>query len=116
MCRWGTNKNIVIDGKTIKIDACLYDTIKYLLDNKVKTLASCCGHGNCEGSIMIDENDIDRAISLGYIAEFQEQENCFGELVRFGLIHVEPKYENIEYDEYVGVMLCKGCNRVKAGK
>lgn len=48
------------------IDACLAPLVFRLNNCGVKTTNSCCGHGQYQGTIIIDEQSLDRAYDLGY--------------------------------------------------
>jgi len=73
MCKWGTDKEIEIDGEKIKVDACIAKEIEYLNKHGVKTISSCCGHNKSGGkfvalpSVLIWNSDRKRAVELGYI-------------------------------------------------
>lgn len=64
MCEKG--KGIVLDlpaeideGKevrTISADKCCVEVLKYLWDNGIDTRGHCCGHGECNPSIIVAEN------------------------------------------------------------
>lgn len=57
MCRWNGNwkhtVSINIDGKHVCIDSCIVTLIRILNDGGFKTVASCCGHNNRPGSIIL---------------------------------------------------------------
>ena len=46
---------IEINGKLRNIDDCLVPIIKALNNGGVKTIASCCGHGNRWGNIILSD-------------------------------------------------------------
>ncbi|WP_026702845.1 hypothetical protein [Salibacterium aidingense] len=89
MCLYGIYKNVNIinpdqNRSVVPVDACIADEIKFLNDNSVITLASCCGHGragqihtwsNAYGEwkghhqppiVLIREDSIHLAEDLGY--------------------------------------------------
>jgi len=57
MCKWESDWShqspLIINGKQESIDNCLVDIIKALNSAGIKTLASCCGHGNINGIISL---------------------------------------------------------------
>ena len=58
MCKWRTEELVEIKGKDgakriIKIDKCIADIVRALNNGKVPTEASCCGHGNTFGGIIL---------------------------------------------------------------
>lgn len=67
MCQWGTYEHVEVtvparlshtgeDRKAVKsIDACIAPLVKALNDAGVSTIASCCGHGNRNGSIILGD-------------------------------------------------------------
>ena len=78
MCKRGTEKEIKIDGKLIKVDACIAEEIDYLNRCGIKTCSSCCGHfGQYTGqgerlglefpsALIGDDSSRKKAIELGY--------------------------------------------------
>lgn len=57
------------EKKTICVDNCIADVIKYLWDKNVATLGSCCGHGKTNPDIVVGENEKDYERILSLIAE-----------------------------------------------
>jgi len=64
MCKWGTDKMVKLaypmhnsKRMEIAVDACLQPLIQMLNDYKIHTVGCCCGHGNGEGSILIEQNE-----------------------------------------------------------
>jgi len=67
MCKWGTYEevecivvaNLSYTGKErkklIKIDKCIAHIVRALSQAGIKMLASCCGHGEENGYIVLDE-------------------------------------------------------------
>lgn len=57
MCKWGTTRTITIysggHSKKIEVDACIIQLVQALNDAGIETVASCCGHGNSPGSIVL---------------------------------------------------------------
>jgi len=57
MCKWGTEDIIEISTsqgiKTITVDRCISPIIKSLNNANIETIASCCGHGNTFGGIIL---------------------------------------------------------------
>lgn len=66
MCKWGTESVVVIEGKSIEVDACIAEELIFLNDNGVKTVASCCGHGKHYPNALILSSSKRRAKELGY--------------------------------------------------
>lgn len=40
-------------GRTVDIDYCIADIVAALIASNIPTVASCCGHGKADGSIML---------------------------------------------------------------
>lgn len=65
MCRWGTYEDIEVvipaelshtgnkRRKTVKVDACIASIVRALNEGGVRTISSCCGHGERSGSILL---------------------------------------------------------------
>jgi len=76
MCKWGTDEVVEVTmqpqdcpeyyenhpndprcqgewKKNCKIDKCIAPIVQVLEDNKIRMLASCCGHGKDDGSILL---------------------------------------------------------------
>lgn len=54
MCNKRNSKRIEINGKTKRIDSCLYRLIEYLNKNGgYNTVACCCGHGRYNPSVLV---------------------------------------------------------------
>lgn len=55
-------------GRTVCIDACIVDVIKYLWDNNIQTLGCCCEHNKDYPNIVIEsgykDNDIKHILNL----------------------------------------------------
>lgn len=91
MCEYGTIKilnhpnitnSFTGEHKTPCIDSCIYDEIKYLNDNNIKTWGCCCGHGIDIPHCLISDYSAEICIGLGYaIHEFSEQHTELGVLV-----------------------------------
>ena len=45
MCEWGTHKEIEINGRFWKVDACIADQVQMLISRGIKSFGCCCGHG-----------------------------------------------------------------------
>jgi len=68
MCKWGQSvksevtipQHLSYTGKerltVVDIDKCIYPIVKALNDGGVFTIASCCGHGQLPGSIILENN------------------------------------------------------------
>lgn len=52
--------------KQVSVDCCLVRLITTLHSQGIRTLGSCCGHGNYCGGIVIDTYSVAKAIQLGY--------------------------------------------------
>jgi len=67
MCKWNTTiplevtipANLSHTGearrKVVDIDSCIYPIVKALNDTGITTIASCCGHGNISGNIILSD-------------------------------------------------------------
>lgn len=60
MCKWGTEKKLMLpkeDGsmKLVGIDSCIASIVEALNKNGIRTIASCCGHGKINGSIILSD-------------------------------------------------------------
>lgn len=53
MCKQGTIVVMEINGKPRDIDSCIAPIVKALNDAGIPTIASCCGHGRCNGNIAL---------------------------------------------------------------
>jgi hypothetical protein len=56
MCEYGTHGTVMLDGGSVilrTIDACIVPIVQALNDSGIETIASCCGHGNTCGSIVL---------------------------------------------------------------
>lgn len=51
---------------SVCIDPCIVDHIKFLWENGIDTLGSCCGHGILDASVYVYEEDTSKMIELGY--------------------------------------------------
>ncbi len=53
--------------KTVSIDKCMVEEIKYLWSKGIRTMGCCCGHGDKEkASILVLDEDIEKMQALGY--------------------------------------------------
>ena len=56
MCKWNTTTIVtLVDGKKVDVDSCIATLVQAINDGGVKTLASCCGHGNRPGNIILED-------------------------------------------------------------
>lgn len=60
MCKWGTNKTLLVpvtptDWQNREVDSCIADIVDALNKGGVLTLACCCGHGKSDGSILLHD-------------------------------------------------------------
>lgn len=56
MCKYGTHASVTVSGVTINtIDACIAPIVQALNNAGIETVASCCGHGNCNGVISLSD-------------------------------------------------------------
>lgn len=83
MCKWGTIVHTEIDGKPVGIDACIFDLVDALNKGGIKTEASCCGHNNIPGNIVLKDGrvlvihpDFDK-----WIKEQKHEVNIHGEKI-----------------------------------
>lgn len=59
-------------GKWVGVDRCIAQKVKDLRSKGIRTLASCCGHGEDKvGEVAIDDRDVSRARMLGYRVEWK---------------------------------------------
>jgi hypothetical protein len=67
---FGTYDNVVTlitpEGKSVDIDRCIAEEIKYLWSLGIETMASCCGHNKIKGSVIVAKKDIEFIKKLGY--------------------------------------------------
>ena len=96
MCHWGTDKHIELNGRIMPVDACIADTVQMLYSRAILTLASCCGHGDFDGNIVIKPEDMGAVQTLGFKTKYLETKNCFGEEVQVGLLLIDPTYDDDE--------------------
>ncbi len=60
------------EGETYQVDSCMVDEIKWLLQQGVKTIESCCGHHlfidgkEVMGYILVSEDSVELMSKLGY--------------------------------------------------
>lgn len=78
MCKWGTNKEILVrisadashNGRAgwrmAKVDACIAEELVFLNSKGVRTVASCCGHGKYYPKALILSSSGRKAKELGY--------------------------------------------------
>ena len=55
MCNWGNTRILKLNGKSRAIDNCIFDLVKILNKNGIKTVACCCGHNKRPGNIALDD-------------------------------------------------------------
>lgn len=55
--------------KWVAIDRCVLKEVQWLWANGVRTLESCCGHGQVDGYIAVYPEYIRRMHELGYLAQ-----------------------------------------------
>lgn len=53
MCEWGTTERMIASGRLIDVDSCIAGLVYALNEGGIQTVASCCGHGKCLGSIVL---------------------------------------------------------------
>ncbi len=56
MCNKHSTRHIPIQGKTIRVDGCMANIIKYLNDFGIETKGCCCGHGRYPMTIVVEAN------------------------------------------------------------
>lgn len=67
MCKWGTDREIRIEDKAIKVDACIADELRFLNDSGIETTSSCCGHFKYPPLAIIEGlRSKKKALELGY--------------------------------------------------
>ncbi len=64
MCQHGDVVELVLNHTKIKVDKCLVPYIKALNTNGIMTAASCCGHGEIDGSVVTMFGDEYRLIII----------------------------------------------------
>ena len=64
MCKWGTYTKVKLCKAKLKsrrmeacVDSCIAPLVKALNDAGIRTLASCCGHGNIPGTIILEDEN-----------------------------------------------------------
>ena len=55
MCEHGTTVLMPIRGRVVEIDQCISHLVAALNAGGLTTVASCCGHGNRPGSIVLED-------------------------------------------------------------
>ena len=77
MCVHGVTKLVTLNkpreasGRIeVPVDSCIADEVQQLNDNGVWTLGCCCGHGTEDKTILIHDDSIELAKSLGYSVEY----------------------------------------------
>lgn len=60
------------NGKSVCVDKCLVEEIKYLWENKIITTGCCCGHNVHRGYINVRKEDHNKMISLKYLYWFND--------------------------------------------
>lgn len=72
LIEWAEKVNFSLGGdkKTVCVDRCLVDEIKYLWSLGITTTGCCCGHNKVESYIGVEEKDIPRMKQLGYNVQF----------------------------------------------
>jgi len=58
MCKWGTNTILLLPRasgslESVGIDSCIASIVEALNKSGIRTIASCCGHGKIDGSIIL---------------------------------------------------------------
>ncbi len=54
-------------GRIQEIDNCILAELQYLWKYHIITFASCCGHNKVNGSIIVDESEINKMKLMGYV-------------------------------------------------
>lgn len=67
--------------KQVSVDCCLVRLITTLHSLGIRTLGSCCGHGNYCGGIVIDTHSVAKAIQSGFRVNEEWRPNENGEFV-----------------------------------
>lgn len=85
MCKWN-NGGVTVQlpnriakwkkNRTVTIDECIVDTIKYLWENGIDTSGSCCGHEKSLPNLVIPDGYNDKEIIriMGLIKEIDSRE------------------------------------------
>ena len=62
MCKWGTTTKVKLYKAKLKtrkmeayVDSCIAPIIEALNNAGIRTLASCCGHRNIPGSVVLED-------------------------------------------------------------
>ncbi len=63
MCEWNDTTAIQLceyikGSRFATVDRCIAPVVQALNDASILTIASCCGHGNLTGSIILDDNRV----------------------------------------------------------
>jgi len=85
MCIWGKSTAVFVPNgpdtvRTIYVDSCIAAEIQGLIDQGVKTVASCCMHGDGRPNALVSDDDgqAARCKSLGYTPEsFDNRKDVF---------------------------------------
>lgn len=68
--KMGSHKNEIIMtswwGVKVSVDKCMFNEIKYLWNNKIKTTGCCCGHNIQKPFINVELGEHNKMINLGY--------------------------------------------------
>lgn len=62
---------------SVSIDACLVDEIKILWEKGIKTAGCCCGHGEVQGYIHVEDENIQQMKDLGYVQNREHRPDEF---------------------------------------
>lgn len=54
------------NGNIVKTDVCIGKEVEYLIREGVRTLGSCCGHGEGKPTVLVDKRDRDKIQQMGY--------------------------------------------------
>lgn len=64
-------------GDIVQVDSCMVGEVKYLLEQGIKTVASCCGHRTHAGWIIVDGiESVDKMLELKYVIDDEFNQNA----------------------------------------
>ena len=137
MCKWGTCVEMEFEVpawashtgkarmKMTKIDSCIVPIIKALNAADIKTVGSCCSHGNSNGSIHLEDG---RKLVIIYHNKLPEEFSCVQDkpeckcmdcgldYSEFGVDFTFPHEEWTQINPEENGILCANCMIIRASK
>jgi len=92
MCNKRSTRRITINGKTVRVDACIAGLIRSLNDYGIETLGSCCGHGKYPLTIVYRFNKPGHTYMNGNLYDFCSGWGIIGRKKRFYVKDKEGYY------------------------